>query len=65
MLGRIVSGKGWQQKRGTVSKRIVISAVERGEWAKSIKIEDLTIKPIKKSCAIPLFKNATVYQPSI
>ena len=43
-----VSGKGWQQKRGTVSKRKIISLVERGGRAKSVKVEDLTIKTIKK-----------------
>jgi len=43
-----VNGKGWQQKRGTVSKRKIISLVERGGRAKSVKVEDLTIKTIKK-----------------
>ena len=41
-----VNDKGWQQKRGTVSKRKVISLVERGGRAKSVKVEDLTIKTI-------------------
>ena len=43
-----VNGKGWQKKRGTVSKRKIISLVERGGRAKSVKVEDLTAKTIKK-----------------
>jgi transposase-like protein len=43
-----VTGKGWQKKRGTVSKRKIISLVERGGRAKSVKVEDLTAKTIKK-----------------
>lgn len=43
-----VNGKGWQQKRGTVTKRKVVSLVERGGRAKSVKVEDLTIPTLKK-----------------
>lgn len=43
-----VSGKGWQQKRGTVSKRKVLSLVERGGRSKSVKVEDLTLPTIRK-----------------
>jgi hypothetical protein len=43
-----VSGKGWQNKRGTATKRKVLTMVERGGRAVSIKVEDLTIPTIKK-----------------
>lgn len=43
-----VNGKGWQKKRGTVSKRKIISLVERGGRAKSVKVEDLTTNTLKK-----------------
>ncbi|HEY6518866.1 MAG TPA: IS1595 family transposase [Roseiarcus sp.] len=42
-----VSGKGWQQKRGTESKRKIMSLVERGGRSISVKVEDLNIKTIK------------------
>lgn len=40
--------KGWQQKRGTVSKRKVIALVERGGRLKSVKVDDLSIPTIRK-----------------
>jgi transposase-like protein len=43
-----VSGKGWQSKRGTATKRKVLTMVERGGRAVSIKVEDLTIPTVKK-----------------
>lgn len=43
-----VSGKGWQSKRGTATKRKVLTMVERGGRAVSVKVEDLTIPTIKK-----------------
>jgi len=43
-----VNGKGWQKKRGTASKRKIVSLVERGGRAKSVKVEDLTVKTLKK-----------------
>ena len=43
-----VNDKGWQKKRGTGSKRKIISLVERKGRAKSIKVEDLTLPTIKK-----------------
>jgi transposase-like protein len=42
------SGKGWQGKRGTATKQKVLTMVERGGRAVSIKIDDLTIPTIKK-----------------
>jgi transposase-like protein len=43
-----VNGKGWQKKPGTSSKRKIVSLVERGGRAKSVKVEDLTVKTLKK-----------------
>jgi hypothetical protein len=43
-----VSGKGWQDKRGTATKRKVMTLVERGGRAKSFKVKDLDIKTINK-----------------
>jgi transposase-like protein len=36
-----VSGKGWQQRRGTGDMRKIVTLVERGGRARSIKVEDL------------------------
>lgn len=44
-----VSGKGWQgQRGGTATKRKVLTMVERGGRAVSVKVEDLTISTVKK-----------------
>jgi transposase-like protein len=43
-----VSGKGWQSKRGTATKRKVLTMVERGGRSVSIKVDDLTIPTIKR-----------------
>lgn len=43
-----VNGKGWQKKRGTASKMKIVSLVERGGRAKSVKVEDLTTNTLKK-----------------
>ena len=43
-----VSGKGWQAKRGYATKRKVITLVERGGRAKSIKVENLDAATIRK-----------------
>jgi transposase-like protein len=43
-----VNDKGWQKKRGTGSKRKIISLVERKGRAKSVKVEDLTLPTIRK-----------------
>ena len=42
-----VSGKGWQGKRGTATKRKVLTMVERRGRAVSVKIEDLTVDTLK------------------
>ncbi len=42
-----VSGKGWQGKRGTATKRKVLTMVERGGRAVSVKVEDLTVQTLK------------------
>ncbi len=43
-----VSGKGWQGKRGTATKQKVLTMVERGGRAVSVKIDDLTIPTLKR-----------------
>ncbi len=43
-----VSGRGWQEKRGTATKRKVVSLVERGGRAKSFKVKELDTKTINK-----------------
>lgn len=43
-----VNGKGWQMKRGTATKRKVLTMVERGGRSISIKVDDLTIPTIKR-----------------
>lgn len=43
-----ISGKGWQGKRGTGTKQKVLTMVERGGRAVSVKIDDLTIPTLKK-----------------
>lgn len=43
-----VTGKGWQSKRGTATKRKVVTLVERGGRAKSIKVDELDIVTIRK-----------------
>jgi transposase-like protein len=42
-----VSGKGWMGKRGTATKRKVLTMVERGGRAVSVKVEDLTVQTLK------------------
>ena len=42
-----VSGKGWQGKRGTATKRKVLTMVERRGRAVSVKVEDLTADTLK------------------
>lgn len=43
-----VSGKGWQAKRGTATKRKVLTMLERGGRAISVKVNDLTVETLKK-----------------
>jgi len=42
-----VNGKGWRSKRWTATKRKVLTMVERGGRAVSVKVEDLTIDTLK------------------
>jgi transposase-like protein len=44
-----VNDRGWQKERGTQSKRKVISLVERGGRARSIKAENLDAATIRKA----------------
>jgi len=48
-----VNERGWQKERGTGTKRKVISLVERGGRARSIKVENLDAATIRKA----LFEN--------
>jgi transposase-like protein len=43
-----VNGKGWQAKRGNATKQKVLTMVERGGRAISVKVDDLTIPTIKR-----------------
>lgn len=45
---QFVNGKGWQKKPGTFSKQKVLTLVERGGRARSIKVEDLTSETLGK-----------------
>ena len=42
-----VHGKGWQKKRGTATKRKILTMVERNGRAVSVKVEDLTVETLK------------------
>ena len=53
-----VNGRGWQKRRGTTTKRKVISLVERGGRARSFKVEQIDAKTIRKV----LFEN--IVQPT-
>jgi len=48
-----VTGRGWVKERGTATKRKVITLVERGGRSRSIKVDDLSPKTIRKA----LFEN--------
>jgi transposase-like protein len=43
-----INRKGWQKHRGTHTKLKVVSLVERGGRAKSVKVEDITLATLKK-----------------
>ncbi len=51
-----VNDRGWMKERGTATKRKVISLVERGGRSRSIKVEDLSAKTIRKT----LFENVVL-----
>jgi transposase-like protein len=55
-----VSGKGWQSKRGTATKQKVLTMVERGGRAVSIKIDDLTIPTLKKALGAHIVLDSTL-----
>src|ERR1700677_601801 len=44
---KFVNGKGWQGKRGTGTKRKVLTMVERNGRSVSVKVENLTIQTLK------------------
>jgi transposase-like protein len=53
-----VNGRGWQKRRGTITKRKVISLVERGSRARSFHVESIDAKTVRKV----LFEN--IVQPT-
>ena len=55
-----VNGKGWVGKRGTATKRKVLTMVERGGRAISIKIDDLTIPTIKRLLGANIVLDSTL-----
>ena len=55
-----VSGKGWQHKPGTSTKRKVMTLVERGGRAISIKVEDLTAQTIKTVLGAHIILDSTL-----
>jgi transposase-like protein len=46
-----ITGKGWVEMRGVATKRKVISLVERGGRARSIKVDDLSGETIRRVLA--------------
>lgn len=55
-----MNGKGWQSKRGTATKRKVLTMVERGGHSVSVKVEDLTIGTIKRILGAPVLLESTL-----
>jgi transposase-like protein len=55
-----VNGKGWQHKRGTATKRKVMTLVERGGRAISVKVEDLTAKTVAHVLANNIIEESTL-----
>ncbi len=56
-----VNGKGWQGKRGTATKRKVITLVERNGRAKSIKVDNLDARTIAQDAvAIHIVLDSTL-----
>jgi transposase-like protein len=55
-----VSGRGWQGKRGTATKRKVLTMVERGGRAVSVKVEDLTIPTIRQVLGAHVILDSTL-----
>lgn len=45
------SGKGWVDKRGSDTKRKVLTMVERGGRAKSVKVEELNVATVREILA--------------
>lgn len=55
-----VNGKGWVGKRGTATKRKVLTMVERGGRSVSIKVDDLTIPTIKRILGAHIVLDSTL-----
>jgi transposase-like protein len=56
-----VNDRGWQKERGTQSKRKVISLVERGGRARSIKAENLDAATIRKALTENVSPDSTLH----
>jgi transposase-like protein len=55
-----VSGKGWQGQRGTATKQKVLTMVERGGRAVSIKVDDLTVPTLKNVLGAHIVLDSTL-----
>jgi transposase-like protein len=55
-----VSGKGWMQKPGVGSKQKILSLVERGGRARSVKVETLNSAEISKVLLANVHKDTTL-----
>jgi transposase-like protein len=56
-----VNGKGWQQKRGTESKRKILSLVERGGRSISVKVEELNVQTIKSVLGAHVVRDSALH----
>jgi len=57
---RFVSGKGWVDKMGWTTKRKVLTMVERGGRARSVKVEELNVTSVRKILADNVSKESTL-----
>jgi ISXO2-like transposase domain len=55
-----INEKGWQKRKGTHSKLKVVSLVERGGRARSVKVEDLTLNTLKKVVVENVARDSTL-----
>jgi transposase-like protein len=56
-----VTGRGWVKERGTHTKRKVISLVEKGGRARSIKVDDLSAETIRKALFDNIDADTTIH----
>ena len=55
-----VNGKGWVGKRGTATKRKVLTMVERGGRSVSVKVEDSTVQTLKTAIGKHVLLDSTL-----